>query len=280
MREAQKEYKWKLDFGEIAADLARRLHHPRALPPEDHRGLRAATPSLVNLLLDPYFKKALAAGQENWRKVVALAVRHGIPVPDVQVAPCPTTTATARPGCRPTCCRPSATTSAPTPTSASTSRAGSSSTSTGRTPSARSCPSDPRREPARRDCKHETGGRQMSTITTKDGTEIFYKDWGPKNAQPIVFHHGWPLSADDWDTQMLYFLEQGLSRHRPRPARPRPLEPGQRRPRHGPLRRRRRRGRRASRPAQRHPHRPFDRRRRGDALRRPPRHRAASPSWC
>src|SRR5437867_2638734 len=50
---------------------------------------------------------------------------------------------------------------------------------------------------------------QMSTVTTKDGVAIFYKDWGPKNAQPIVFHHGWPLSADDWDTQMLYFLEKG-----------------------------------------------------------------------
>ena len=49
----------------------------------------------------------------------------------------------------------------------------------------------------------------MSTITTKDGTEIYYKDWGPKNAQPIVFHHGWPLSADDWDTQLLYFLGKG-----------------------------------------------------------------------
>ena len=55
----------------------------------------------------------------------------------------------------------------------------------------------------------------MSTITTKDGTEIFYKDWGPKDAQPIVFHHGWPLSADDWDTQMMFFLAQGLPRHRP-----------------------------------------------------------------
>jgi non-heme chloroperoxidase len=50
----------------------------------------------------------------------------------------------------------------------------------------------------------------MSTITTKDGVEIFYKDWGSKDAQPIVFHHGWPLSADDWDTQMLYFLSQGF----------------------------------------------------------------------
>ena len=49
----------------------------------------------------------------------------------------------------------------------------------------------------------------MSTITTKDGTQIYYKDWGPKNAQPIVFHHGWPLSADDWDTQMLYFVKKG-----------------------------------------------------------------------
>ncbi|WPZ37028.1 alpha/beta hydrolase [Thalassobaculum sp. OXR-137] len=49
----------------------------------------------------------------------------------------------------------------------------------------------------------------MSTITTKDGVEIFFKDWGPKDAQPLVFHHGWPLSADDWDAQMLYFLAQG-----------------------------------------------------------------------
>ena len=49
----------------------------------------------------------------------------------------------------------------------------------------------------------------MSTITTRDGVDIFYKDWGPKNAQPIFFHHGWPLSADDWDTQMLYFLDNG-----------------------------------------------------------------------
>jgi non-heme chloroperoxidase len=47
----------------------------------------------------------------------------------------------------------------------------------------------------------------MGTITTKDGTEIFYKDWG--NGQPIVFHHGWPLSADDWDNQMLFFLMRG-----------------------------------------------------------------------
>ena len=49
----------------------------------------------------------------------------------------------------------------------------------------------------------------MTTIKTKDGADIFYKDWGPKDAQPIVFHHGWPLSGDDWDTQMLFFLKQG-----------------------------------------------------------------------
>jgi non-heme chloroperoxidase len=49
----------------------------------------------------------------------------------------------------------------------------------------------------------------MSTITTKDGAQIFYKDWGPKDAQPIVFHHGWPLSSDDWDVQMLFFLANG-----------------------------------------------------------------------
>ncbi|MDR6848911.1 non-heme chloroperoxidase [Sphingomonas sp. BE270] len=46
-------------------------------------------------------------------------------------------------------------------------------------------------------------------VKTKDGTEIFFKDWGPRDAQPIVFHHGWPLSADDWDTQMLFFLLNG-----------------------------------------------------------------------
>ena len=47
----------------------------------------------------------------------------------------------------------------------------------------------------------------MSTITTKDGVEIFYKDWG--KGQPIVFSHGWPLSADDWDAQMLFFVKHG-----------------------------------------------------------------------
>jgi non-heme chloroperoxidase len=50
----------------------------------------------------------------------------------------------------------------------------------------------------------------MGYVTTKDGVQIFFKDWGPKEAQPIVFHHGWPLSSDDWDTQMLFFLANGF----------------------------------------------------------------------
>jgi non-heme chloroperoxidase len=49
----------------------------------------------------------------------------------------------------------------------------------------------------------------MPFINTTDGTDIFYKDWGPRDATPIVFHHGWPLSADDWDNQMMFFLVQG-----------------------------------------------------------------------
>ncbi|MEJ0087958.1 MAG: alpha/beta hydrolase [Pseudomonadota bacterium] len=49
----------------------------------------------------------------------------------------------------------------------------------------------------------------MSAITTTDGVQIYFKDWGPKAAQPLVFHHGWPLSADDWDAQLLYFLNAG-----------------------------------------------------------------------
>ena len=54
------------------------------------------------------------------------------------------------------------------------------------------------------------GDLTMGKITTKDGTAIFYKDWGPKDAPPIFFHHGWPLSSDDWDAQMLFFLSHGF----------------------------------------------------------------------
>lgn len=49
----------------------------------------------------------------------------------------------------------------------------------------------------------------MSFVTTGDGVDIFYKDWGPREARPIVFHHGWPLSSDDWDAQLLFFVRHG-----------------------------------------------------------------------
>ena len=49
----------------------------------------------------------------------------------------------------------------------------------------------------------------MAYATTKDGVDIYFKDWGPKNAQALMFHHGWPLSADDWDAQLLFFVNRG-----------------------------------------------------------------------
>jgi non-heme chloroperoxidase len=67
---------------------------------------------------------------------------------------------------------------------------------------AQSAPST--RQPA----SHTQGRESMSTITTKDGVEIFYKDWG--QGQPIVFSHGWPLSSDAWDAQMLFFVQGGF----------------------------------------------------------------------
>jgi pimeloyl-ACP methyl ester carboxylesterase len=67
------------------------------------------------------------------------------------------------------------------------------------------------------------------TVGKENGTniEIYYKDWG--SGQPIVFSHGWPLSADDWDAQMLFFLKQGLPRHCSRSSRAWPLDADQRR---------------------------------------------------
>ncbi|EGT98240.1 chloroperoxidase precursor, partial [Acinetobacter baumannii ABNIH3] len=55
-----------------------------------------------------------------------------------------------------------------------------------------------------------TGETKMGYVTTKDGVDIFYKDWGPRDAPVIFFHHGWPLSSDDWDAQMLFFLKEGF----------------------------------------------------------------------
>jgi non-heme chloroperoxidase len=58
----------------------------------------------------------------------------------------------------------------------------------------------------------------MAEFTTSDGSQIFYKDWG--TGQPIVFSHGWPLSADDWDAQMLFFLGQASMSDRSKPCLP------------------------------------------------------------
>ncbi|PBB36024.1 alpha/beta hydrolase [Mesorhizobium sp. M1A.F.Ca.IN.020.06.1.1] len=57
------------------------------------------------------------------------------------------------------------------------------------------------------EASHGKAGSGSGTITTNDGTQIYYKDWG--TGQPVVFHHGWPLSSDDWDAQMLFFLSKG-----------------------------------------------------------------------
>lgn len=65
-------------------------------------------------------------------------------------------------------------------------------------------------EQQRTSTHNKQGIDTMTSITTRDGVQLFYKDWGPKSAQPIVFHHGWPLSADDWDNQMLFFLGKGF----------------------------------------------------------------------
>jgi non-heme chloroperoxidase len=64
-------------------------------------------------------------------------------------------------------------------------------------------------EAAHRPAGHRSGHAGAGTITTKDGATLYYKDWGPVDAQAIVFHHGWPLSADDWDNQLMFFLGQG-----------------------------------------------------------------------
>jgi hypothetical protein len=75
--------------------------------------------------------------------------------------------------------------------------------------------------------------RTMSTITTKDGTTIYYKDCGPKNGPVITFSHGWPLSADAWESQMFFLARLPL--HCPRPARPRSLQPAVGWQPHGPV---------------------------------------------
>ncbi|MBJ7311245.1 alpha/beta hydrolase [Rugamonas sp. CCM 8940] len=56
---------------------------------------------------------------------------------------------------------------------------------------------------------HSKGVNQMGTITTRDGVELYYKDWGPRNGQPIVFSHGWPLNSDSWESQMMFLASLG-----------------------------------------------------------------------
>lgn len=61
----------------------------------------------------------------------------------------------------------------------------------------------------RRSHRPDDGRQTMSTVTTPAGVHIFYKDWGSKSAQPILFHQRWPLSSDDWDAQRLFFVNNG-----------------------------------------------------------------------
>jgi non-heme chloroperoxidase len=70
-------------------------------------------------------------------------------------------------------------------------------------------PSSAAAAPVAEPSQRGSANRGSGYVTVWDGTQIFYKDWGPVGAQPIVFHHGWPLSADDWDNQMLFFLDKG-----------------------------------------------------------------------
>ena len=140
MREAQNEFDWTLDFGQIAG-MFRGGCIIRARFLQKITDAYDTDPKLANLLLNDYFHDAVHAGQAAWRKVVSLAVLNGVPVPAF-ASRWPTSTATARRRCRRTSSRPSATTSAPTPTSASTDPAARSSTSTGPRPTGRSWKSD------------------------------------------------------------------------------------------------------------------------------------------
>ena len=58
-------------------------------------------------------------------------------------------------------------------------------------------------------------GAPAGTIATRDGVTLYYKDWGPRNGQPVVFSHGWPLSSDSWESQMMFLASQGYRCHRP-----------------------------------------------------------------
>ena len=138
MREAQKEYHWTLNFGEIA-QIWRGGCIIRAAFLQKITEAYALNANLANLLLDPYFCGQIAGAQENWRRVVALGAEFGVPMPSFSAARWRITTATGPSACRRICCKASGTFSARTPTSAWTSRAANSSTLTGPTRSAHSC---------------------------------------------------------------------------------------------------------------------------------------------
>ncbi len=130
MRAAAEEYGWNLNYGGIAlmwrgGCIIRSAFLGKIKEAFDN------DPELTNLLLDPYFKQAVEEAQAAWRRVVSKAVELGIPVPAMSSG-LAFFDGYRTAGCRPTCCRRSATTSAPTPTSGSTGRAVSSSTPTGR----------------------------------------------------------------------------------------------------------------------------------------------------
>ena len=131
LREAAKEYKWDLHYGEIAMMWRAGCICIRSAFLGKIKAAYATKPDLSNLLLDGYFTEVISRCQPAWRRVVAKAVEAGVPVPAFASGPWLSSTAIAASGCRRTCCRRSAITSARTPTSGWTSRAASSSTPIG-----------------------------------------------------------------------------------------------------------------------------------------------------
>ena len=157
LREAAKEYKWDLHYGEIAM-MWRAGCIIRSAFLGKIKAAFATNPNLSNLLLDGYFKDVIDRCQPSWRRVVAKAVEAGVAVPAFMTAS-RSLTAIAASACRRICCRRSAITSARTPTSASTSRAASSSTPTGRARAATSRPERTRYK-TRHERRHNATGIQ------------------------------------------------------------------------------------------------------------------------
>ena len=134
MREAQKEYDWKLNFGEIA-QIWRGGCIIRAAFLQKITEAYQKDPDLSNLLLDDYFKESIEKYQANWRKVISIAVSYGVPVRP-SLPPSTTTTVTGTQDCHKTFCRPKGTTLGHTPTKESTNREANTSTWIGLIPTA------------------------------------------------------------------------------------------------------------------------------------------------